>query len=189
MLYRVFLFFSLLSLTGTSFGVGGDFTLTADDGSSYSLRDSRGKVVVLVFGYTYCPDVCPTALATISSVLDSLGDDSKRVDALFVSLDPDRDSAELLAEYTKHFHPRLLGLTGTAEVLKQVADRYQVRYSFFGKGEKVHYTMDHSASLYLIDSEGKLSRILPHGMPPKALYESLRSVLSSAKQQQAHNMH
>ncbi|MET0071934.1 MAG: SCO family protein, partial [Candidatus Thiodiazotropha sp.] len=88
MSFRFFLLFSLLSLTGTSYGVGGDFTLTADDGSSYSLRDSRGKAVVLTFGYTYCPDVCPMALATISSVLDSLGDDAKRVDALFVSLDP-----------------------------------------------------------------------------------------------------
>ena len=112
---RFVLFLLPFFMTGQCFGLGGDFSLTAHDGSRYALQDSRGKVVVLSFGYTYCPDVCPTALATIAGALGQLGDDAETVDALFISLDPDRDTPEKLAEYTRFFHPNLRGLTGTAE--------------------------------------------------------------------------
>lgn len=168
----------LLIAADRVFGLGGDFTLTADDGSEYSLESSRGKVVVLTFGYTFCPDICPTALGTIATALNRLGpDESEKVDALFVSLDPDRDTPERLSEYTRYFHPRLLGLTGSADQLHAVAEAYRVRYNFVGKGEKTHYSLDHSAGLYLIDTKGKLFRILPHGLPPQALVDSLRFAL------------
>ena len=167
-----------LSASGESFALGGDFTLTAPDGSSYSLQDSRGKVVLLTFGYTFCPDICPTTLSAIAAALKRLTpEEARRVDALFVSLDPDRDTPERLGEYTRYFHPQLLGLTGSAEQLHEVAARYHVRYSFVGKGEQEHYTLDHGANLYLIDAEGKLFRILPYGLPTEALVESLRSAL------------
>lgn len=169
----------LLGPAGESVGLGGDFSLTADDGSTYSLHDSRGKAVVLSFGYTFCPDVCPTALNTIAIALNRLEpEQARRVDALFVSLDPDRDSPERLREYTRYFHPQLFGLTGTDEQLRSVTERFNVRYNFVGKGEKVHYSVDHSASLYVIDPHGRLMRILPHGLPPQALVESLRAALA-----------
>lgn len=184
MKYRQLIGMTLLisAISGGAFGLGGDFTLTADDGSSYSLADSRGQLVVLSFGYTYCPDVCPTALAVIGNALNSLGEDAEKVDALFVSLDPDRDTPEHLRVYTRFFHSRLRGLTGAPEQLHDVAERYRVRYQFVGKGEIERYTMDHSASLYLIDTQGELLRILPHGLPPNALADSLRMALVRAEQ-------
>ncbi|WP_316369569.1 SCO family protein [Candidatus Thiodiazotropha sp. CDECU1] len=166
--------------------VGGDFTLVAHDGSEYSLQDSRGKVVVIAFGYTFCPDICPTALSTISSALNSLGDDVDLVDALFVSLDPERDTLEHLAEYTQYFHTNLLGLTGTPEQLHEIAKLYQVRYDFVDKGTNKYYTMDHSANLYIIDAEGNLVRILPHGLPPQALLDSLRFAIVTSQQSMSH---
>lgn len=166
-----------LLITGPVFGLGGEFTLTSDDRSSYSLSDSRGQAVVLSFGFTFCPDICPTALATIAAALNSLGDQAKKVDAFFVSLDPERDTPEHLQAYTRYFHERLRGLTGDAETLRQVADQYHVRYAFVGKGQTKHYTLDHSAGLYVIDTNGKLLRIIPHGLPAKVLADSLRLAL------------
>ncbi|MEJ2620161.1 MAG: SCO family protein, partial [Candidatus Thiodiazotropha sp.] len=158
--------------------IGGDFTLTADDGTEYSLKNSRSKVVILTFGYTFCPDICPTTLSNIGSVLDSLGAEINRVDALFVSLDPDRDTPQHLAEYTHYFHPNILGLTGDPKSLREVADQYKVKYSFVNKGKTKYYTMDHSANIYIINTKGNLIKILPHGLPPQALLNSLRSSIS-----------
>ncbi|MES9862759.1 MAG: SCO family protein [Candidatus Thiodiazotropha sp. LLP2] len=157
--------------------IGGDFTLTADDGSEYSLHDSRDKIVILTFGYTFCPDICPTALSNVGYALDGLGDEIDQVEAFFVSLDPDRDTPDHLAEYTHYFHPHITGLTGSTEMLRRIADQYRVKYSFVNKGKKKHYTMDHSANFYIIDTKGNLLRILPHGLPPQALLKSLRSAI------------
>jgi cytochrome oxidase Cu insertion factor (SCO1/SenC/PrrC family) len=134
---------------------------------------------VLAFGYTFCPDVCPTGLAIIARALKQLGDDAEQVDALFVSLDPDRDTPEHLQAYTRFFHPRLRGLTGTPEQLAEVAARYRVRYSFVGKGQKEHYSLDHSANLYVIGRDGRLMRMLQHGLPAEALVDSLRAALDA----------
>lgn len=185
-MYRIYPFgFLLMALltAGQVQAVGGDFCLTSDDGSDYSLTESRGKAVVLAFGFTFCPDVCPTALATVAAALNSLGNQADEVDALFVSLDPDRDTPEKLHHYTRYFHPRLRGLTGDAETLREVADQYRVRYSFVGKGTREYYTMDHSANLFVIDPNGKLLRIVPHGMPPKVLADSLRLALRQGRQE------
>lgn len=161
--------------------VGGDFTLMSDEGSEYSLADSKGKVVVLSFGYTFCPDICPTALATIAQALKELGRDADQVDAMFVSLDPDRDTTERLRSYTEFFHPALMGLTGTADQLSRVADQYKVSYAFVGKGTTERYSMDHSANLYILDTTGKLSSIMPHGMPPSALVKRIRAAMGNVE--------
>lgn len=176
----------LAVLVHDTMALGGDFTLTADDGTDYSLSDSRGKAVVISFGYTHCPDICPTGLAVIASALNSIEGDAKRVDAFFISLDPDRDTADFLREYTRFFHPGLRGLTGSAEELQQVAELYRVRYNFVGKGTAPHYTMDHSASLYVVDTQGKLLRIIPHGLPPRVLADSLIMALTMADQRNQH---
>jgi protein SCO1 len=170
----------LLTISGTAWSLGGNFTLTADDGSRYSLTDSQGKAVILIFGYTFCPDICPTALATIGAALNGLGPQAKQVDALFVSLDPDRDTPEVLRNYTHYFDPRIHGLTGSAETLAKIAKAYRVQYSFVDKGKTPHYTMDHSAQYYIIDRNGKLVQMVPHGVPPGALINSLQRVLAGA---------
>lgn len=171
--------FIVLLLTGNPvFAVGGDFTLTNHERKPYSLSDSRGKVVVISFGYTFCPDICPTALATISSALNQLGEAANQIDPLFVSVDPDRDSPEILSKYVGYFHPRLIGLTGDAETIAEIAKRYYVRYAFVGKGQIENYTVDHTASLYVIDREGKLMTVLPHGLPPQALADSLMNAIN-----------
>jgi len=169
----------ILSLPLLAAAPGGDFQLRAHDGRYWSTLQARGKVVVLVFGYSFCPDVCPTALATVAVAMRELGADAQRVQPLFVSLDPDRDTPDKLEPYVHWFHPSMIGLTGTPEELEQVAKRYQVRYTFVGKGEKEHYTMDHSANLYLLDTEGKLRGIMPYGLPPDALVRAVRQVLGS----------
>lgn len=164
--------------TSAAWPLGGDFTLTSDDGQPYALHDSRGRAVVLAFGYTFCPDVCPTGLATIGTALRELGPAADDVDTFFVSLDPDRDTPEMLREYTRYFHPRMRALTGSASDLRRVATLYRVRYEFVGKGKVERYTMDHSADLYVIDRRGVLTRMLPHGLPSSALADALRDVLS-----------
>ena len=172
------LFLACCLFGGRALALGGDFTLTADDGSRYSLSDSRGKVVILDFGYTFCPDICPTALANIAAALNGLGDAAKQVDALFVSLDPDRDTPEVLRGYTRFFHPQIRGLTGDAKTLDKVAKAYHVRYNFVGKGSDKYYTMDHSAQVYVIDRQGRLVQMVPHGLPPRALADILRKTLA-----------
>lgn len=180
---RLIAFVLTVLVSSAAWGIGGDFELTADDNQTYALSDSRGQVVVLAFGYTFCPDVCPTALTNIAQALRGLGDDAEQVDALFVSLDPDRDTPEHLRGYTDFFHPRLRGLTGTADELAEIAAQYRVRYEFVGKGQKVHYSMDHSANLYVIGRDGRLLRMLPHGLPAEALRDSLRDALETPPQE------
>ncbi|WP_052760992.1 SCO family protein [Sedimenticola thiotaurini] len=182
-LYKYLLIATLLFTGSNAFGIGGDFTLTGSDGKPYSLSDSRGHVVVLSFGYTFCPDVCPTSLATISAALSSIGEAAEQIDPLFISVDPDRDTPEKLREYTHYFHPRMKGLTGTAEQIAEVAKRYHARFDFVGKGETENYTIDHTANLYVIDRNGKLAAVLPHGLPPQALADGLMSTLEQSDEQ------
>jgi protein SCO1/2 len=175
---RLILITALLVASHTAIGLGGDFILTTHENKPYSLTDSRGKVVVISFGYTFCPDICPTALATISSALTMIGDAAAQVEPLFISVDPDRDTPKFLGEYTRYFHPSLIGLTGDAATLEAIAKRYHVRYQFVGKGQTANYTVDHTANIYVIDRRGKLMAILPHGLPSQALADSLIHALS-----------
>jgi protein SCO1/2 len=133
---------------------------------------------VLTFGYTYCPDICPTNLATLAAALRQLGDLADRVQPLFVSLDPGRDTPARLGPYVAYFHPKLIGLTGTPEALKRVADLYRVRYAFAGEGER--YTLDHTASTYIVDPRGNLARIVPYGLPAEEIAEALGAVLAES---------
>jgi cytochrome oxidase Cu insertion factor (SCO1/SenC/PrrC family) len=157
--------------------LGGDFRLTGHDGEPWSSEEARGKVVVLAFGYTFCPDICPTALATVAAAMTALGPDAERVQPIFVSLDPKRDTPERLRGYVEWFHPRMIGLTGSAEELADVADRYRVRYRFNREPDAGYYTLDHGASLYVVDPQGRLARILPHGLPPSALVDAVGQLL------------
>jgi protein SCO1/2 len=150
----------LMSGTGT---IGGPFALSDTSGTRVALADFRGKVVVLYFGYTFCPDVCPTDLVTLAKVLDRLGADRDKVQPLFVTLDPERDTPLQLAAYAKSFSPRIVALTGTPEEIRSVALRYRVFYEKVREKGSKHYVIDHTAFTYVIDAEGVYAGFFPPG--------------------------
>ncbi len=158
---------------------GGDFVLRSADGP-VALRDLRGKVVVLYFGYTWCPDICPTSLGYLSAALEQLtADELARVQPIFISVDPERDTPKRLKEYAAYFHPAIIGLTGTPEELAEVARRYGAAYrKTQEKDSAMGYVIDHSADLYLIDEKGRLAKTLPHGTPPDKIAAALKALLA-----------
>ncbi len=158
---------------------GGDFTLQSADGP-VSLEDFRGKVVLLYFGYTKCPDVCPTSLSFMTQALNELSDEElRRVQGLFVSVDPKRDTPEILKEYVEYFHPSLVGVTGSVEEVAEVAALYGAQYYEVElEGSAFGYSVNHSAVTYLITPDGALRFIFPHGTPPQVIVEAIRYVLS-----------
>jgi protein SCO1 len=156
---------------------GGEFTLDSYRGS-VSLSDFRGKVVLLYFGYTWCPDICPTNLSIISAVLNEMSDEElERVQPVFVSVDPERDTVLRLKEYVAYFHPSLLGLTGSESVLTEITKRYGAAYRIVKEEGQANYVVDHSADTYLIDQNGQLVKALPHGYPAIDLLQSIRDLL------------
>ncbi|MBT2991074.1 MAG: SCO family protein [Candidatus Thiodiazotropha sp. (ex Ctena orbiculata)] len=157
--------------------LGGNFSLTDHNNRPFELHQLKGKLVLLFFGYTYCPDICPTELANLSAVLNALDDQAERVQGLFVSLDPGRDTPAVLHDYVRHFNRGLVGLTGSEEEVAQVARQYRVDYRRHEK-EDGGYSIDHSVNLYLIDSQGALSAVVPYGLPPQHLLETVRGLLA-----------
>lgn len=153
---------------------GGDFTLDGPRGT-VSLRDFRGKLVLLQFGYTYCPDICPTSLALLAQALDALTPEERaRVQALFVSVDPERDDVARLAEYTAFFHSGILGLTGPLPRLAELTSRYGAVFARVESASAGGYVIDHTALTYLVDAEGRLVASLPHATPPEQLAAEIR---------------
>jgi protein SCO1/2 len=136
-----------------------DFDLLDHAGQRRSAADFRGQWMLVFFGYTFCPDVCPTTLATVSAILDELGPPAEGLQPLFVSVDPERDSPQVLADYVQAFHPRIVGLTGSAEEIAQTAANYRVYYA---RVEQEGYVMDHSAFIYLVDTQGRFVQPFSH---------------------------
>lgn len=157
--------------------IGGDFSLTDHRGQPFALHDLKGKVVLLSFGYTYCPDVCPLNLSLSARVIASLGERGRDVIPVFVSLDPKRDSPEVLARYVGYFHPAMIGLTGSSAQLASVAALYKARFAFQGDLQGDRYTVDHSASLYVLDGSGNLAAIVPYGLPAEHIAERIEPLL------------
>lgn len=157
---------------------GGDFTLHAVNGP-ISLSALRGKVVLLYFGYTSCPDICPTSLTLMSIALSQLtAAELERVQGLFVSVDPQRDTLERLAQYSSHFHPRITGITGSDAEVAKVARQYGAVYQRAEGDSALGYTVDHSSVTYLIDTQGRLRSTLPHGTLPTAILQEVRRLLA-----------
>jgi len=158
---------------------GGDFTLQSA-GGPVSLKDFRGKVVLVYFGYTYCPDICPTSLAATSEGLKQLTpDELARVAMIFVSVDPKRDTPARLKEYVEFFHPSIVGVTGTPENIAEIAKHYAVFYAeqkveTAGEG----YVVDHSADTYVIAADGKLVAKIAHATPSDQVAASIRKYLN-----------
>ena len=164
-------------VTGASFGR--DFTLTDPAGRTRSLADYRGKAVALFFGYTQCPDVCPTTLAALAEATRALGSDADRVQVVFVTVDPDRDTAALLATYVPAFDARFVGLRGDAAATERTAREFKVIYQKVPGGAPDRYTMDHSAGIFLFDPQGRL-RVYESSPDPAVLAHDLRTLLQAS---------
>lgn len=145
--------------------LGGPFSLTDHTGRAVTDRDFRGKTLLVFFGFTQCPDVCPTELQVVAEVLEKLGPRAGQVATLFVTVDPERDSPDVLAQYVTLFDPRITGLTGTAEQIAQMARAYRVFYAKVTPPGASTYTMDHSALLYLMGPDGGFRAVFRHGTP------------------------
>lgn len=154
---------------------GGDFTLTSANGP-VKLSDYRGRVVIVYFGYTYCPDICPTALTAIGAGLRLLSDDEvARAAVVFISVDPERDSQERLKDYAGFFHPAIVGVTGSPEELAAIASRYGAFYA----RQKVAtagggYVVDHTADAFVVDPAGRLVGRIAHATPPEGVAATIR---------------
>lgn len=155
--------------------IGGPFTLTDQHGARRSLVDFRGNVVLLYFGYTHCPDICPTDLAEIASLLHSLGSKAVEVQALYVTVDPERDTAPHLAGYLGAFDARILGLTGSVDEIRGIAERYKAYFAKVRSGQG--YLMEHSANFYVLDREGRFAGSLPPGTKADRLADVVRERL------------
>jgi len=166
-------------ITGAAL-VGGPFGLVDQHGATRTDAEFRGRFMLIYFGYTYCPDVCPTELATMGRALDLLGDAGERVQPIFITVDPERDTVEQLATYGASFHPRLLLLTGSAEQVKAAATAYRVYSARVEGSDATDYLMDHTSIVYLMGPDGRFLTHFPQGTPPERMAEVLRERLSGA---------
>jgi protein SCO1/2 len=157
---------------------GKDFKLTDHNGRQRTLADFKGKAVVLFFGYTQCPDVCPTTLSTMREAMALLGDDGGRVQVLFASVDPARDTQALLAQYVPSFHPSFLGLRGSDEVIAATAKDFKVFYLKQPGKTPDSYSVDHSTGSYAFDPSGRLRLLLRHGETPANVAADLKLLLA-----------
>jgi protein SCO1/2 len=157
--------------------IGGPFALRTGDGKSFSDADLRGEPFLVIFGYTHCPDVCPTTLSQISEILRVLGPEAK-IRVLFITVDPERDTPQLMADYTGSFDPRIVGLSGDRAAIDKVMREYRV-YARKADDKNGNYTMDHSALIYLMGRDGQFSRAFNIERPPEQAAAELRTVLAA----------
>lgn len=159
--------------------LGGDFSLTDHNGEPYNLQKDRGKVILLSFGYTSCPDVCPLTLALVTATMRQLGERAAQVRPLFISVDPQRDTPQLLKSYVRHFHPSIIGLTGSLDELRAVSARFNTTFTYSGDTSSQLYTVNHNSNLFVLDRTGQLSHMIPFGFPLDAVLESLTPLLAA----------
>ena len=168
--------FKSTDITGADFGK--DFHLTDHNGKARSLADFKGKLVVLFFGYTHCPDVCPATLAELALVMKQLGEDAKKVQVLFVTVDPERDTPQLLAQYVPSFDPGFLGLYGDLDATARTAKEFKVVHQKVAGSRPDNYTMDHSAGTYVFDQSGRLRLFVSYGRGAPVMLHDLRLLLA-----------
>jgi protein SCO1/2 len=159
--------------------VGGPFELTDQTGHRRTDVDFRGKLVVLYFGYSYCPDVCPTELQSISLALDKLGAAADTVQPLFITVDPERDTPARLADFISSFHPRLICLTGSLAEIRKTAIAYRTFFAKSGATTPDDYSVDHTGFIYLLGKDGRYLGFLPPGLAPDAIADAIRARLGA----------
>jgi protein SCO1/2 len=167
--------FRSTDITGADFGR--ELALTGHDGKPRSLADFRGRFVVLFFGYTHCPDICPTTLVDMAEVMKKLGKDAARVQVLFVTVDPERDTPEVLAKYVPAFDPGFLGLSGDAAATQRAAKEFKIFYEKRPGSTPSAYTVDHSGQSYVLDAQGKLRLFVRYDRISTDLADDLRTLL------------
>jgi cytochrome oxidase Cu insertion factor (SCO1/SenC/PrrC family) len=161
--------------------LGGAFTLLDEAGRAVTERDFAGRWMLLYFGFTYCPDVCPTELGTMAAAIDALPAAlADRITPVLITIDPERDTPAQLAEYVARFHPRLRGLTGTPEQIAEVARRYRVYYAKARRAEAGDYLMDHSSFIYLVGPDGRVRSLFRPETAPEAIATVMASQLRTA---------
>ena len=156
-----------------------DFSLTRVDGSAFHLADKEGKVVLLYFGYTACPDVCPTTLSDLARMKERLGDDAEMIEVAMITVDPERDTAEYLDTYAKAFDPLFVGLTGEFDELEAIWQDYGVYRKKQESTSSLGYLVDHTARVYVVDTHGNLRLTFPFGMAVEAMAEDLEYLLEN----------
>lgn len=169
--------FQATDITGVDWGR--DFHLTDHTGKPRTLGDFRGKAVLLFFGYTHCPDACPTTMAKMARAVDLLGEDGKRVQGLFVTLDPARDTAQVLAEYVPAFHPSFLGLNGSEAEVGHVAEDFKLFFARQAPDASGFYTVDHQAAVFAFDPQGRLRLYFRGDTESAVIAHDLRLLLQS----------
>ncbi|MBU3608295.1 SCO family protein [Polynucleobacter nymphae] len=169
--------FKNIDITGST-AFGKDFSLLDPDGKVRTLADFKGKVVLMFFGYTQCPDVCPTTLTEMQQVMTILGPQSDKVQVLFVTVDPGRDTATILKQYVPAFDPRFLGLRPTDDAaLEKVAKDFKIYYKKVPGTSPGSYTIDHTAGSYAFDPDGRLRLYIKHAQGPETLAHDLKELL------------
>lgn len=170
------------SQTATSSGavpIGGAFELTDQQGKTVRDGDFRGRAMLVFFGFTHCPDICPTTVSTLSKTMEILGDKADQVAPIFITVDPKRDTPRAMKDYLAHFDPRLVGLTGTQEQVKRAANAYKVYFSQAKTGDD--YMVDHSSIVYLMDKNGQYVRHFSYDEPAQAFADGVAAYLESGK--------
>lgn len=170
--------FLATDISGSS--LGSDFTLVDHAGRTITLADFRGKAVAMFFGYTHCPDVCPTTLSDFAEAMRQLGPDAARVQVIFVTVDPQRDTPELLAQFVPAFDPGFLGAHAPGDELARLAKSFRVVYQKTAVKAPDDYLIDHSAGTYVFDPQGRLRLLMPYGSSPSAIVHDLRTLLAAA---------
>ena len=165
-------------ISGADFGK--ELALNGHDGKPRTLADFRGKVVVLFFGFTHCPDICPTTLADMAAVMKKLGPEAARVQVLFVTVDPERDTPDIMAKYVPAFDPGFLGLSGDVAATQRAAKEFKIFYEKRPGGAPGAYSVDHSAQSYVLDAKGQLRLFVRHDRIAQDLAEDLRTLLRAA---------
>lgn len=158
--------------------VGGPFELVGKDGKTVTDKDFRGRYMLVFFGFTHCPDICPAELQVVGAALDALGADKDKVVPIFITLDPDRDTPEAVTAYVENFGPNFVGLSGSPEAIAKAAKAYRVTYQKFqDESTGDNYTIDHSALVYLMGPDGEYITHIPYGTSAEKMSETLRRYL------------
>jgi protein SCO1/2 len=157
--------------------LGGPFSLVDHTGRAVTERDFAGRALLVYFGFTYCPDVCPTELGTIAAAIDAMGPAGERVTPVLVTIDPERDTPAALADYVARFHPRMVGLTGSAEQIAQAARAYRVYYAKVRPRDSSDYLMDHSSFIYFVGPDGRVRSLFRPETSPEAIAAAVTAQL------------